>query len=143
MRDKKAARGWRADGQWPLVLRRVLDEAQQQGEEVNREDIIRMAREAGFEIDCCSLEWHDRVERFAVLVAAAEREKVARWQIGSGYTTGHGDTIEDLLVELEWQVREAEREACAKVCDVTITGDEYLTAVINSYADSIRARGQA
>ena len=50
--------------------------------------------------------------RFAAFVAAAEREKVARWQIGSGYTTGHGETIEDLLVELEWQVRESEREEC-------------------------------
>ena len=54
---------------------------------------------------------------FAALVAAAEREKVARWEIGSGYATGHGDTIEDLLVELEWQVREKEREECAKVCE--------------------------
>ena len=41
---------------------------------MNREEIIRMAREAGFEIDCCSLEWHDRIERFAALVAAAERD---------------------------------------------------------------------
>ena len=45
---------------------------------MTREDIIRMAREAGFEIDCCSLEWHDRIERFAALVAAAEREACAR-----------------------------------------------------------------
>ena len=37
----------------------------------------------------------------------------------------------------------AEREACAKVCDVVMPGDEYLTAVINSFADTIRARGQA
>ena len=37
---------------------------------MTREDIIRLARKAGFEIDCCSLEWHDRIERFAALVAA-------------------------------------------------------------------------
>ena len=78
--------------------------------------------------------------RFAALVAAAEREKVARWQIGSGYATGHGDTIEDLLVELEWQVREAEREACAKVCaDLHIEGEDDTGLA----ADLIRARGQA
>ena len=41
MRDKEAARGWRADGQWPLVLRRVLDEAQQQGEEVRKRSKYR------------------------------------------------------------------------------------------------------
>ena len=45
---------------------------------MTRDDIIRMAREAGFEIDCCSLEWHDRIERFAALVAAAEREACAK-----------------------------------------------------------------
>ena len=45
---------------------------------MNRDDVIRMAREAGFEIDCCSLEWHDRIERFAALVAAAEREACAK-----------------------------------------------------------------
>jgi hypothetical protein len=45
---------------------------------VNREDIIRMARNSGFEIDCCSLEWHDRIERFAALVAANEREQCAK-----------------------------------------------------------------
>ena len=44
---------------------------------MNRDDITRMARVAGFEIDCCSLEWHDRIERFAALVAAAEREACA------------------------------------------------------------------
>jgi hypothetical protein len=30
-------------------------------------NIIEMAREAGFEIDCASLEWHRRIERFARL----------------------------------------------------------------------------
>ena len=86
-------------------------------------------------------------------IAAAEREKVARWQIGSGYSTGHGDTIEDLLVELEWQIREVEREACAKVCDETLAQhymkqtiperDEALfLAVCADCAAAIRARGE-
>lgn len=42
------------------------------------DEIIRMAQEAGFEIDCCSLEWYDRIERFAALVAAHEREECAK-----------------------------------------------------------------
>ena len=46
---------------------------------------------------------------------AAEREKVAQWMMRQGYATGHGDTVEDLLKELEWQVRESEREACVKL----------------------------
>ena len=44
-----------------------------------------------------------------------EREKVARWMTERGYATGHGDTIEDLLTELDWQIREQEREKRAKV----------------------------
>lgn len=44
---------------------------------MTREDIIRMAALAGFEIDCCSLEWHDRIERFAALVAEHERDRYA------------------------------------------------------------------
>ena len=34
------------------------------------------------------------------------REVVARWMIAHGYATGHGDTVEDMLNELEWQVKE-------------------------------------
>jgi hypothetical protein len=109
---------------------------------MNRDDILRLYEKAngwrpdGFERTVQEL------ERFAALVAAAEREKVARWQIGSGYTTGHGETIEDLLVELEWQVRESEREACAKVCediDAEYDGEDVLATWC---AAAIRARGQ-
>jgi len=38
-------------------------------------------------------------------IVAAEREKVAKWMIAKGYATGHGETIEDLLKELEWQIK--------------------------------------
>ena len=106
---------------------------------MNREEIIRMAREAGLDPDLWN--YTDAFERFAALVAAAEREKVARWHIGSGYTTGHGDTIEDLLVELEWQVRESEREACAKVCEDIDTEYEGQDVLATWCAAAIRARG--
>lgn len=33
-----------------------------------------------------------------------EREKLAAWMIRHSFSTGHGDTIEDLLGELSWQV---------------------------------------
>ena len=48
----------------------------------------------------------EELERFAALVAAQEREKVAAWMMERGYATGHGDTIEDLLKELAWQIDE-------------------------------------
>jgi len=35
-----------------------------------------------------------------------DREKLVQWMISKGYSTGHGDTTEDLLKELEWQIRE-------------------------------------
>jgi hypothetical protein len=121
---------------------------------MNREDIIKMAREAGFEWNGETLAfdgiWCDEeVELFAALVAAAERNKVAQWMMAQGYATGHGDTTEDLLEELDWQITEswskvvvasveAEREACAKVCE-----DKNTLLAWPTYAAAIRARGQA
>jgi hypothetical protein len=148
-----------------------------------REDILKMAREAGlgflFEDH---LLVYGELERFAALVAdaeakrmhdegmvtvgymrqqiAAERNKLAQWMIDRGYATGHGDTTEDLLQELEWQIAEnwtrgmangvqAEREACAKVCDrmvmygpVAEVQQRYNKASADC-RDAIRARGQA
>ena len=37
---------------------------------MTQDEIIEMAREAGFEIDCCSIEWHKRITAFAHLLAA-------------------------------------------------------------------------
>ena len=39
------------------------------------------------------------------LAGIEARECVVRWMIARGYATGHGDTIEDLLVELEGQAK--------------------------------------
>ena len=77
---------------------------------MDREQIIRMAREAGLAYGSDEKPLGS-VTRFAALVAAAERNKLAAWMIERGYATGHGDTIEDLLQELDWQVREQERES--------------------------------
>ena len=73
---------------------------------------------------------------FAALVAAAEREKVAAWMRSKSYATGHGDTVEDLLKEMEWQVAEREREACARACDEYVGPGSIFSKVI-------RARGEA
>lgn len=35
-------------------------------------------------------------------------EQLAAWMIEHSFSTGHGDTVEDLLRELEWQVKELE-----------------------------------
>jgi len=88
-----------------------------------------------------------RSELEAAVKAAieAERQKVAIWMIERSYATGHGDTTEDLLKELEWQVRESEREACAKVCE-RIAADNYGElsgrTIPEACARAIRARGE-
>jgi hypothetical protein len=69
------------------------------------------------------------------LAQAAERNKLASWMIAKGYATGHGDTMEGLLEELRWQVRESEREACLTCYSPDDTAQDW--------ADKIRARGQA
>ena len=109
---------------------------------MDKKDIIRMAREAWIG----PVYGYESIERFAALVAAAERNKLAAWMIERGYATGHGDTVEDLLKELEWQIKEHEREACAKVCeDIPLPKDsEALTHLptIERCAAAIRARGE-
>jgi hypothetical protein len=115
---------------------------------MNRDDINRMAEAAGFPARRAFSDLSDlypRLERFAALVAAAERNKLAQWMVSLGYATGHGDTMEDLLEELEWQVTEswskvvvasveAEREACAQIA---FNAKTYIEA-----AAAIRARGE-
>ena len=108
---------------------------------MDREEIIRMAREAGLAYGSDEKPLNS-VTRFAALVADAKREKLAAWMIQRGYATGHGDTIKDLLKELEWQIAEREREECAKVCDVLAVHPEYASDITKVAAQAIRARGQ-
>jgi len=56
--------------------------------------------------ECMNLADGLDVEKFAELVRADEREKVADWMMKHGYATCHGDSIADLLTELVWQVKE-------------------------------------
>jgi hypothetical protein len=74
--------------------------------------------------------------KYVWLCAVESSSKVAQWMIERSYATGHGDTVEDLLKELEWQVREEERELCAQVCE------GWLHADGDRCAEAIRARGE-
>ena len=97
---------------------------------MNREDIIRMAREAGL-VNWEATAYANELERFAALVASAEREvwehKYAR--------------LQSLINIRETQPNKpcclAEREACAKVCEDAPEPDGA------DLAERIRARGQA
>lgn len=80
----------------------------------------------------------------------SDKETLARWMMQHGYATGHGDTMEDLLAELDIQIVEnwnralingvkTEREACAKLCDEMHSNAEDSCG---KAADAIRARGE-
>ena len=104
---------------------------------MNRDDIIRMAREAGLGTALChnsvegervwieGADWHDELERFAALVAAAEREKCYEF-------------IEILI--------DAEREACAEILErnaEVCKNNSMLADVLAGNALAIRARAKA
>ena len=80
---------------------------------MNREDIIRMAREAGFVVD----------------------EKAKQHQPNCIFHTHH--MVDELLERFAALVAAHEREACAKVCDAW---DEWA-GTQGILAKAIRARG--
>jgi len=87
---------------------------------MNKDDIMRMAREAGF-MPTVLNHWPSELERFANLVAAHKAEVALAEAYRCGYEAGVA----------------AEREACAKVCDDLIG----TRAMAVHCADAIRARG--
>ena len=95
---------------------------------MNREDIIRIAQEAGLHI-ATDVNWMpiiglEYAEKFAALVIANHPpQSYMTWQ--EGYEAGKHD----------------EREACAKVCD-GYSNDRHAN-MADLCAEAIRARGQA
>ena len=97
---------------------------------MNREDILRMGRQAGALIELAQekdLLW---LERFAALVASAERERLTDAAIKAA------EKAVDVAIALE-------REACAKVCDEYAQNSSNPMNFAENCAKSIRARGQA
>ena len=102
---------------------------------MNRDDIIRMAREVGLEriYSACDEpdvryayeDWDDEIERFAALV----------------YAEGHKDGLDDFEAGVLPAAIKAEREACAKVLDEMAEKDK-LSNYYQVAAIAIRARGQ-
>jgi hypothetical protein len=92
---------------------------------MNREDIIRMAGEAGFNIDDlypnASIQ---EIERFAILVASFTWREQALSEV---------QKVGQVIEEIQTAVL-AEREACAKVCE------EFAQA--KYAAEAIRQRGE-
>jgi hypothetical protein len=104
-----------------------------------KDDITRMAREAGLHL-ATDVNWMpiigiEYLERFAALVAAAERERIKE------SNAPVIKTINEHIKALE-EARKAEREACAKVCDARHMGDNNREDMeARRCAAAIRARG--
>ena len=116
---------------------------------MTQDDIIAMAKESGGGTTWWPLHT-DTLERFAALVAADERNKLASWMMAQGYATGHGETMEGLLEELEREVGFkraelwikriseavlAEREACANVCEEVL--EQYRGTAMGKHAELV------
>lgn len=101
---------------------------------MNKEDIIRIAREAGFNIDDlypnASIQ---EIERFAILVASFTWREQALSEVQKV-----GQVIEEIQTAVV-----AEREACAKVCEEQMQGKSIWIEGARACSLAIRARGQA
>ena len=94
---------------------------------MNREDITKLAREAGF----VGMDGdHGALRRFAALVAAAEREKVR-------------SAMKRAFRRMAGLIRADERDACAKVCEDHPDGLNMMGGAFVTCAAAIRARGQS
>ena len=110
---------------------------------MTREDIIRWAREAGLFVQPrrwfyslrASMDFDERVERFAALVAAAERERMTVNSIHSC----HPECDRPGCVAVRKAV-EVEREACAEIAKAW-DADHPETNYGRCIAAAIEARG--
>ena len=93
---------------------------------MNREDIVRMAKNSGLFVELVLERDLDWLERFAALVASAECERVQKV-----YEDAAKDSVKAAIKQ--------EREACAKVCDVQAS---TVAASAEVCAEAIRARGK-
>jgi hypothetical protein len=106
---------------------------------MNRDDIIRMAREAGINVtegNSFSDDMYISVlYRFANIVAAAERERI-KWDT---IHSCHPECDKPVCVAIRKAVLE-EREACAALCDKIADDDGFEGGYADYCAVSIRAR---
>jgi hypothetical protein len=104
---------------------------------MNRDDIIRMAREAEAIGNTATI---PLLARFAALVAAADRDRM----IADGWRQcAVGQRTTQWCAEAE-RIRAEEREECAKVCEETTASwtQQVYNGACMDCATAIRARGK-
>jgi len=73
---------------------------------MTQDEIIEMAIKCGWDNPATNMM---PLYEFAKLVVEKEREVVANWIMDKGFATGHGDSVVDLLDQLQWQIADAIR----------------------------------
>lgn len=72
------------------------------------------------------------------------RELLASWMLTNGYATGHGDTVEDLIKELDWQhkerITESEKRELAELREAISPGRIGKHSYYLGVAKRMRAR---
>ena len=96
---------------------------------MDREQVIRMARDADCGHESIDLRWisPENLERFAALIEAAATEKANE----------RANTSRALMCE---KMVKAEREACAKVCEDSVTGFSLLVDLAKNIADEMNKK---
>lgn len=112
------------------------------------EEIIQMAREAGFNHPRLETETdYSRLERFAELVRADEHASMMQlFTDPENQPTQHGTVTVEYMREYMQREIAAEREACAALCDARAIECDGFTEeqhASEKLAEDIRARGQA
>jgi len=103
---------------------------------MNKNQIIELARKAGFVDGFVELVGLDGFSKFADLVINIERQKIAGWMHRQGYYASPEDDIEELIKDLDCQASTEECDFCAKICE-----EADPSATPAELAVAIRARG--
>jgi hypothetical protein len=112
---------------------------------VTQDEIIEMAEKAGFDCYGKHITWDD-------VICTDELNAFAELAHTRGYMDGWSDSDEaktSVSFEMSTDAVEAEREACAKVCEDGLNIATCLNALDDmemwgeKFAKAIRARGQA
>jgi len=101
--DQEPLEYWNAVEGWVKI-----DEVREHFDSVGCGTIYKTAGDG--RVPLTAAHWPD-VDAMIALVRADERNKLAAWMIQFGFATGHGDTMDQLLEELRWQVEERGQDA--------------------------------
>jgi hypothetical protein len=122
-------------------------QSQEEREGMNRDDIIRIAKAVGLgEVDedgdiwCSDGFYTEEIDSFAQFAYDAGRKAERKKMELDGIHTCHNNCQRPICVAVREAVA-AEREACAKVCDVLADKHTFEGGYANECAIAIRERG--